>query len=166
MTTHTGFIGAHRSTILALGEMVLKTGVPVKAATTRLAGQGRCLVTGTGFDEVWTPCLLTALTMILVVSTLVCPLVVVPFVTMRTHVRGTEKGRQGFDYAVVIVFVQQDQLFGLRRTIRHYGELTLCVHHQELIVVQTRRFGKGFQFLVATGPERYLGLAVKIDRRL
>ena len=77
-----------------------------------------------------------ALDFFVVVWTSMTSYMVIGFQAVGTHVTGPEKPKETGDDIVVVFLVEQDQLFGLSICETSHMEGTICVHQEDLVVVE------------------------------
>ena len=122
---------------MVFGEMHLETSVPEKVAMTITTTLSGFETPGVSLKEIGALFLATgaALDFFVVVGTSLTSWLVIGFPAVGTHVTGTEKPRQTGDDVVMAFLVEQDQLFGLGGSKRSDVKGTVCIHQDDLVVV-------------------------------
>ena len=87
---------------------------------------------------------------------------VIGFPTMGTDVTGPEKSRQLGDDVIMVLVVQQDQLFVLRGAKGRDVKRSMGIHQQDLVTGQGRGLTKRRQGVVTTGAEGHIGFPLQI----
>ena len=90
-------------------------------------------------------------------------LIVIGFPTIRTHITGPEKSWQFGDDIIMVLVVQQDQLFVLKGSKRCDVERSLCIHQDDLVTSEGGSLTELGQGVVATGTEGYLGFILEVQ---
>jgi len=103
----------------------------------------------------------TALDFFVVVGTSMTSRMVIGFPTVGTHVTGSEKPWQTGDDIVMAFLVEQDQLFGLGGSKRGDVEGTVCIHQQDLVVVEGGSGTELRQLFVAARTEWNIGFVME-----
>ena len=108
-----------------------------KVPMTRPATLSGFQVSGVSILKVWTIFLSTGSTQ-LGFGASMHPLIVIGFPTIRTHITGPEKSRQFGDDIIMVLVVQQDQLFVRKGSKRRDVERSLCIHQDDLVTGEGR----------------------------
>ena len=87
---------------------------------------------------------------------------VVGFPTIRTHITGPEKSRQFGDDIIMVLVVQQDQLFVRTGSKRRDVERSLCIHQDDLVTGEGGSLTELGQGIIPTGTEGYLGFILEV----
>ena len=87
---------------------------------------------------------------------------VVGFPTISTDITRPEKPRQLGDDIIMVLVVQQDQLFVLKGSKRRDVKGTLSIHQDDLVTGEGRRFAEGCQGVVATRTQGHLGFPMQV----
>jgi len=150
---------------VVFGEMRLEAGVTEKVAMTITTTLG-------GFDTPWVSVkeigalfLETgaAIDFFVVVWTSMTSYMVIGFQAVGTHVTGPEKPRETGDDIVMVFLVEQDQLFGSGFCETCYVEGTVCVHQEDLVVVEGGGGTELRQLFVAARTWRDVGFVVELQ---
>ena len=99
---------------------------------------------------------------VLLLGAVMMSLGVVGFPTMGTDVTGPEKSRQLGDDIIMVLVVQQDQLFVLRGSKGRDVKRSMGIHQQDLVTSEGRGLTKRRQGVVTTGAEGHVGFPVQI----
>ena len=145
---------------MGLAGMGFETRGSKKVPMTRLATLSGFQVSGVRMLKVWTIFLSTGSAQ-LGLGASMTSLGVVGFPTIRTHITGPEKSRQTSDYVVMVLVVQQDQLFVRKGSKRRDVKRSLCIHQEDLVTGEGRSLTELGQGVVATWTEGYLDLVMK-----
>ena len=145
---------------MGLAGMGFETRGSKKVPMTRLATLSGFQVSGVRMLKVWTIFLSTGSAQ-LGLGASMTSLGVVGFPTIRTHITGPEKSRQTSDHVVIVLVVQQDQLFVRKGSKRRDVKRSLCIHQEDLVTGEGRSLTELGQGVVATWTEGYLGLVMK-----
>ena len=118
--------------------MGLVTSISKKVAITVLATSGGFETPWVSLKEIGALVLETgaALDFFVVVWTSMTSWMVIGFPAVGTHVTGPPKPRETGDDIVMVFLMEQDQLFGLGGSERFDVEGTICVHQDDLVVVE------------------------------
>ena len=90
------------------------------------------------------------------------PLGVVGFPTIRTHITGPEKSRQFGDDIIMVLVVQQDQLFVLKGSKRRDVKRSLCIHQDDLVTGEGGSLTELGQGIIPTGTKGHLGFILEV----
>ena len=88
---------------------------------------------------------------------------VVGFPTIRTHITGPEKSRQFGDDIIMVLVVQQDQLFVRTGTKRRDVKRSLCIHQDDLVTGEGGSLTELGQGVIAARTEGYLGFILEVQ---
>ena len=95
-------------------------------------------------------------------GTSMLPLGVVGFPTIRTHITGPEKSRQFGDDIIMVLVVQQDQLFVSWGSKRRDVKRSLCIDQDDLVTSEGGSLTELGQGVVAARTEGYLGFILEV----
>ena len=95
-------------------------------------------------------------------GTSMLPLGVVGFPTIRTHITGPEKSWQFGDDIIMVLVVQQDQLFVLKGSKRRDVKRSLCIHQDDLVTSEGGSLTELGQGVIAARTEGYLGFILEV----
>ena len=90
-------------------------------------------------------------------------LIVIGFPTIRTHITGPEKSWQFGDDIIMVLVVQQDQLFVLKGSKRRDVKRSLCIHQDDLVTGEGGSLTELGQGIIPTGTEGYLGFILEVQ---
>ena len=123
---------------VVFGAMGLVTSISKKVAMTVMATSGGFETPWVGVKEIGALFLATGATLdfFSVVWTSMTSHIVIGFQAVGTHVTGPQKPRKTGDDIVMVFLVEQDQLFGSGGSESCYMEGTICVHQEDLVVVE------------------------------
>jgi len=123
---------------VVFGAMGLVTSISKNVAMTVMATSGGFESPWVGMKEIGALFLETgvALDFFVVVWTSMTSYMVIGFQAVGTHVTGPPKPRETGDDIIMVFLVEQDQLFGLGGSESCYVEGTVCVHQDDLVVVE------------------------------
>ena len=161
MRTDGGLGVAGRFAGRILDEMHLETRVSEKVPMTLLTPSGGFLATGIGCLEIRALFLATGPTMLFHVASMVI-FMVIGFPTVGTDVTGPEKSRQLGDDVVMVLVVQQDQLFVLRGSKGRDVKRSMGIHQQDLVTSEGRGLTKRRQGVVAAWAEGHVGFPLQV----
>ena len=91
------------------------------------------------------------------------PLIVIGFPTIRTHITGPEKSRQFGDDIIMVLVVQQDQLFVRKGSKCRDVERSLCIHQEDLVTGEGGSLTELGQGIIPTGTEGHLGFILEVQ---
>ena len=146
---------------MGLAGMGFETRGSKKVPMTRLATLSGFQVSGVSMLKVWTIFLSTGSTQ-LGLGASMHPLGVVGFPTIRTHITGPEKSRQFGDDIIMVLVVQQDQLFVRKGSKRRDVERSLRIHQDDLVTGEGRSLTELGQGIIAARTPRYLGFILEV----
>ena len=146
---------------MGLAGMGFQTRGSKKVPMTRLATLSGFKVSGVSMLKVWTIFLSTGSTQ-LGLGASMQSLGVVGFPTIRTHITGPEKSRQFGDHVIMVLVVQQDQLFVRKGSKRRDVERSLRIDQQDLVTGQGRSLTELGQGIIAARTEGYLGFILEV----
>ena len=146
---------------MVFDEMHLETGVSKKVPMTLLAPSGGFLASRVCMKEVLAFFLTTGPALLFLVASMMS-LGVVGFPTMGTDVAGPEKSRQLGDDIIMVLVMQQDQLFVLKGSKGRDVKRAMGIHQQDLVTGQRRGLTKGCQGVVAAWPEGHVGFPMQV----
>ena len=89
-------------------------------------------------------------------------LMVIGFPTIRTHITGAEKSRQFGDDIIMVLVVQQDQLFVRKGSKRRDVKRSLCIHQDDLVTGEGGSLTELGQGVIAARTEGYLGFILEV----
>ena len=141
--------------------MHLETRISEKVPMTMLAPSGGFLASRVGMKEIRAFFLPTGPTVLLLVASMVI-FMVIGFPTMGTDVAGPEKSWQLGDDVIMVLVVQQDQLFVLRGAKGRDVKRAMGIHQQDLVASEGRGLTELGQGVVTTGAEGHIGFPVQI----
>ena len=144
-----------------LDKVHLETRVSEKVPMTMLAPSGGFLASGIGCLEIGALFLSTGSAQLGLGASMVI-FMVIGFPTMGTDVTGPEKSRQLGDDVIMVLVVQQDQLFVLRGSKGRDVKRSMGIHQQDLVASEGRGLTKSRQGVVTTGAEGHIGFPVQI----
>ena len=87
---------------------------------------------------------------------------VVGFPTIRTHITGPEKSWQFGDDIIMVLVVQQDQLFVSWGSKRRDVKRSLCIHQDDLVTGEGGSLTELGQGIIPTGTEGHLGFILEV----
>ena len=87
---------------------------------------------------------------------------VVGFPTIRTHITGPEKSWQFGDDIIMVLVVQEDELFVSWGTKCRDVKRSLCIDQDDLVTSEGGSLTELGQGIIPTGTEGYLGFIVKV----
>ena len=146
---------------MGLAGMGFQTRGSEKVPMTRLATLSGFEVSGVSMLKVWTIFLSTGSAQ-LVFGASMQSLGVVGFPTIRTHITGPEKPRQFGDDIIMVLVVQQDQLFVRKGSKRRDVERSLCIHQDDLVTREGGSLTELGQGIIPTGTEGHLGFILEV----
>ena len=88
-------------------------------------------------------------------------LMVIGFPTIRTHITGPEKSWQFGDDIIMVLVVQQDQLFVRKGSKCRDVERSLCIHQDDLVTSEGGSLTELGQGIIAARTPRYLGFILE-----
>ena len=141
--------------------MHLETRISEKVPMTMLAPLGGFLASGIGCLEIRTLFLTTGPALLLLGAAMMS-LGVVGFPTMGTDVTGPEKSRQLGDDIIMVLVVQQDQLFVLGGSKGRDVKRSMGIHQQDLVTSEGRGLTKSRQGVVAAWAEGHIGFPMQV----
>ena len=141
--------------------MGFETRVSEKVPMTGLATFSGFEVSRVGIQEIGTLFLSTGSAQ-LCLGTSMPSLGVVGFPTIRTDITRPEKSRQLGDDIVMVLVVQQDQLFVRKGSKRRDVKGTLSIHQNDLVSDEGRGLTESCQSVVAARAEGHLGFPMQV----
>ena len=147
---------------MVFDEMHLETRVSEKVPMTTVATLGGFLASRVCMKEVRALFLATGPAMPFLFGAAMTSLMVIGFPTMGTDVTGPEKPRQLGDDVIMVLVVQQDQLFVLRGSKGRDVKRSMGIHQQDLVTSEGRGLTKRRQGVVTTGAEGYVGFPLQV----
>ena len=87
---------------------------------------------------------------------------VIGFPTMGTDVTGPEKSRQLGDDIIMVLVMQQDQLFVLKGAKGRDVKRAMGIHQQDLVTSEGRGLTELGQGVVAAWPEGHVGFPMQV----
>jgi len=161
-------MAGHGFSCVVFGEMRFEAGVTEKVAMTIMTTFGGFETPWVGMKEIGTLFLETgaAQDFFVVVWTSMTSYMVIGFQAMGTHLTGPEKPRETGDDIVMVFLVEQDQLFGLSICETSHMEGTICVHQEDLVVVEGGGGTELRQLFVRTRTWRDMGFFMEQLRLL
>ena len=142
-------------------EMHLETRVSEKVPMTMLTPLGGFLAPGIGCLEIGALFLATGSAQLGLGASMVI-FMVIGFPTMGTDVTGPEKSRQLGDDIIMVLVVQQDQLFVLRASKGRDVKRSMGIHQQDLVTSEGRGLTKRRQGVVAAWAEGHVGFPMQL----
>jgi len=121
---------------MVFGKMRFEASVTEKVAMTITTTFGGFETPWVGVKEIWTVFLETGAAQDFVVWTSMTSCMVIGFQAVGTHVTGAEKPKETGNDIIVTLLVEQDQLFGFGFCETTHMEGTVCVHQEDLVVVE------------------------------
>ena len=161
LTAHGGLEARDGFARMGLAGMQFQTRGSKKVAMTRPATLSGFQVPGVRILKVGAIFLSTGSTHLGLGASML-PLGVVGFPTIRTHITGPEKSRQFGDDIIMVLVVQQDQLFVLKGTKRRDVKRSLCIHQDDLVTGEGGSLTELGQSIIPTGTEGYLGFILEV----
>ena len=146
---------------MGLAGMGFETRGSKKVPMTRLATLSGFQVSGVSMLKVWTIFLSTGSTQ-LGFGASMQSLIVIGFPTIRTHITGPEKSRQFGDDIIMVLVVQQDQLFVRKGSKRRDVERSLRIHQDDLVTGEGGSLTELGQGIIAARTPRYLGFILEV----
>ena len=147
---------------VVFGAMGLVTSISEKVAMTVTTTLGGFETPWVGMKEIRTLFLETGAALdFVVVWTSMTSCMVIGFQAVGTHVAGPEKPRETGDDIVMVFLVEQDQLFGSGLCETSHMEGTVCVHQEDLVVVEGGGGTELHQLFVRTRTWRGVGFVVE-----
>jgi len=141
--------------------MHLETGVSEKVPMTMLTPLGGFLASRVCMKEIRAFFLTTGSTQ-LGLGAVMMSLGVVGFPTMGTDVTGPEKSRQLGDDIIMVLVMQQDQLFVLKGAKGRDVKRAMGIHQQDLVTSEGGSLTELGQGVVTTGSEGHIGFPMQI----
>ena len=89
-------------------------------------------------------------------------LMVIGFPTIRTHITGPEKSWQFGDDIIMVLVVQQDQLFVRKGSKRRDVKRSLCIHQDDLVTGEGGSLTELGQGVIAARTEGHLGFILEV----
>ena len=143
-----------------LGDMGFVTRVPEKVAMAVLATSRGFQTPWVSLQEIGAGFLATGPALGFLGAPML-PLCVIGFLTVGTHVTGSEKPRQTGNDIVMLFLVQQDQLFVLGVSKRRDVVGPVGIHEDDLVADEGRRCTEGRQGIVTARTEGHVGFVMK-----
>ena len=148
---------------VVFGELRFEAGVTEKFAMTVTTTFGGFETARVGVKEIGALFLQTGAALDFVVWTSMTSCMVIGFQAVGTHVTGPEKPRETGDDIVMVFLVEQDQLFGLGFCETNHMEGTVCVHQEDLVVVEGGGGTELHQLFVRTRTRRDMGFFMELQ---
>jgi len=148
---------------MVFDQMHLEAGVTEKVAMTITTTLSGFETPGVSVKEIGTLFLATGaeLDFFEVVWTSMTSRMVIGFPTVGTHVTGPEIPRETGDDIVMVFLMEQDQLFGLGGSKSGYVEGAVCIHQEELVVVEGGGGTELDQLVVAARTQGNVGFVME-----
>ena len=147
---------------MVFDEIHLETRVSEKVPMTMLAPSGGFLASRVCMKEVRALFLATGPAMTFLLGAAMTSLGVVGFPTVGTDVTGPEKSRQLGDDIVMVLVMQQDQLFVLGGSKGRDVKRSMGIHQQDLVTSEGRGLTKRRQCVVAAWAEGHVGFPMQV----
>jgi len=145
--------------------MQFETRVSKKVPMTRLATFSGFEVSGVGMQEIGAVFLPTRSAQLFLVASMQS-FMVIGFPTISTDITGPEKPRQTGDDIMMVLVVQQDELFVLKGSKGSDVERSMRIHQDDLVTGEGWGFTEGRQGVVTACSKGHLGFVMEVPSEM